>query len=118
MMYFCFSNLKNLKMKKLILLLFIIGTIGFVSCTDDPAPESKKYTSVLDGETIVVNRCYYKTMNNSLGSFLITKGYKTINYSKGKYDETIFVLDTDTTRHITGQIISENDSLIIFKKKQ
>ena len=104
-------------MKKLILLLFIIGTIGFVSCTEYPIPETDKYTAVLDGETIVVNRCWYKT-KNSFGSFLTTKGYQTIEYSKGKYDETILIPISDTTRHITGQIISENDSLIIFKKKR
>ncbi len=103
-------------MKRIILFLFIIGTISIVSCSDTPIPESNKYTAVVDGETIVVNKCYYK-QGVGYNSFLLTKGYKTINYSKGKHTETIFVLDTDTTRHITGEIISENDSLIIFKKK-
>jgi hypothetical protein len=102
-------------MKKLLLFLFIIGTI--TACTEYPIPEAEKYTAVVDGESIVVNRCYYKTENN-FGSFLITKGYKTIEYSKGKYEETILIPISDTTRHIKGQIISENDSLIIFKKKR
>jgi hypothetical protein len=85
------------------------------SCTDIPIPEAEKYTAVLDGETVVVNRCYFQD-RVGYGDFLFTKGYNTISYRNGKHDETIFVKNSD--RSITGEILLENDSIVILKKKK
>ena len=93
-----------------LLIIFVV-----FSCSDIPIPEEEKFTTVFDGETIVVSRCYFREMRG-YNKFLITKGYNTLTYKNGKHDETIFVKNSD--RNITGEILLENDSIVILKKKK
>jgi hypothetical protein len=105
-------------MKKLIFLLVLfIGTIS--SCTD-PGTVEKFSTKepnlapcVIEGDTVALYQ-YYPYTGSSIWIAKL-KQTTTITYHVGKRNESVVFIDKN--HYISGDVLLENDSIIIIKKK-
>lgn len=105
-------------MKKLILLLFIIGTI--TSCTDPgtlekfSAEKPNLAPCVIDGDTVALYQ-YYPYTGSPIWIAKL-KQTTTLTYRVGKHNQSVVFVDKNQ-QYINGDVLLENDSIIIIKKK-
>ena len=103
-------------MKKLILLLFIIGTI--TACTDPgtlqnfSAEKPNLAPCVIDGDTVALY-LYYPYEGSAIWIAKL-KQTTTLTYRVGKHDESVVFVDK--IHYINGDVLLENDSIVIITK--
>lgn len=72
---------------------------------------------VIDGDTIDLYKYYYLEGNSIwIAKFRNGKEISSLNYSVGKSNESVILINGNAFRRITGDIICENDSIIVIRR--
>jgi hypothetical protein len=104
---------------------FFALSLSLTSCEDAGTTEkfkgyddtTKFKPCVINGDTLDLYKYYYCE-----GSYIwvaSSKHYSTTNltYHVGKHDESVILLNGDPFRRIQGNVVMENDSLVLIRKK-
>ncbi len=113
-------------MKKiLIVIAIILGLFLLFGCESQGTLRESQATSnqpcVIGGDTVDLY-VYWPSSMRSIYIAKVRNSSKTVTsltYTEGKADNSIIIVDKDksTSKVVTGSILSENDSIIVIKKK-
>lgn len=114
-------------MKKIIIVVVGLFLFGLFSCQDPGtvkkfegySAEDKIPPCVIDGDTLDLYQYYYSGegfvwIARTRGSGVSSAN--SLNYKVGKTEKSVILINGDMFRRIKGDIICENDSIVVIKR--